>query len=157
VVVLTVGGGPGIPTAASAATLALRAPLHSVGSEVAQTETLSWPTAGGLAFPAWVREYGFRAVGTRVDRLGDRTATTVFYDRDGARVAYTIVTGHALARGADASQSMLRGTRLWSFTKSGRAVVTWLRGGHTCVLSGDPGLLSELQRLAAWKPHTPAV
>jgi hypothetical protein len=157
VVLLTVGGGPGAPTVASAATLAFRAPVQPAGSEVAQTETLRWPTAGGLAFPAWVREYGFKAVGARTDRLGDRTATTVFYDRDGARVAYTIVSGHALARGTAASEHILRGTQLWSFTQNGRAVVTWLRGGHSCVLSGDPGLLSELQRLAASKPHTPAV
>jgi hypothetical protein len=156
VVVLTVGGGPGAPTVASAATLAFRAPLHPAGAEVSRTETLSWPTAGGLSFPDWVREYGFRAIGARTDRLGDRVATTVFYKRDGARIGYTIVSGHALARGTAASGSMLRGTRLWSFTKSGRAVVTWLRGGHTCVLSGNPALLNELQRLAASKPYTSA-
>jgi hypothetical protein len=155
--VLTVGGAPGAPTVASAATLALRAPLHPAGSELGKTETLSRPTVGGLAFPAWVREYGLEAVGARTDPLGDRTATTVFYDRDGARVAYTIVSGHALPRGTAARESMLRGTTLWSFTESGRAVVTWLRGGHTCVLSGAPGMLNELQRLAAWTPGTPAV
>jgi hypothetical protein len=118
---------------------------------------LSWPTASGLALPDWVREYGFKAVGARTDKLGDREATTVFYNRDGMRVAYTIVSGHALDAGTAASESMLRGTRLWSFTKSGRAVVTWLRGGHTCVLSASPALLSQLQRLAASKPHTPSV
>ena len=157
VIVLTVGGGPGAPTVASAATLAFRAPVQPAGSEVAHTETLSWPTAGGLSFPDWVREYGFSAVGARTDRLGDRVATTVFYKRDGARIGYTIVSGHALAAGTSARSTTWHGTHLLSFTKDGRAVVTWLRGGHTCVLSGNPGLLSELQRLAVSKPRTPGV
>jgi len=152
-IVLTVGGGPGAPTVASAATLAFRAPLHPAGSEAAHSETLRWPTAAGLAFPDWAREYGFKAVGTRTDRLGGRDATTVFYYRGAAQIAYTIVSGRALAAGAAASASMRHGTRIWSFNKSGRAVVTWMRGGHSCVLSGNPALLSELQRLAASKPN----
>jgi hypothetical protein len=152
-VVLTVGGGPGAPTVASAATLAFRAPLHPAGAATANSEALRWPTAVGLAFPNWASEYGFTADGTRTDTLGGRTATTVFYDRGMQRIAYTIVSGGRLSTGAASSESMLNGTRLWSLHASGRAVVTWLRGGHTCVLSGNPALLSELQRLAASKPH----
>jgi anti-sigma factor RsiW len=153
-IVLTVGSGPGAPTVAAAATLAFRAPLHPAGGVAANSDTLTWPTAGGLAFPDWRREYGFNATGARTDRLGDRVAATVFYNQGGARIAYTIVSGHALAAGAPASESMVGGTRMWSYTSKGRAIVTWLRGGHTCVLSGAPALLSELQRLAASKPHS---
>jgi anti-sigma factor RsiW len=153
VVVLAVGAGPGAPTVASAATLALRAPLHPAGAEAAHTETLRWPTAGGLAFPDWAREYGFKPAGVRTDRLGTRAATTVFYDRGSARIAYTIVAGGPLSAGTATRESMRGGTRLRSFDASGRAVVTWLRDGHTCVLSGNPALLSEMQRLAASKPH----
>jgi hypothetical protein len=149
VIVLLVGGGPGAPTVAAAATLAFRAPVHAAGSEATHSETLAWPTAGGLAFPDWAREYGFKAVGTRSDRIGGHVATTVFYDRGTQRIAYTIVSGHALAMGASTSQSIRNGTRLRSFNSSGHVVVTWLRSGHTCVLSGNPALLGELQQLAA--------
>lgn len=153
VVMLTVGGGPGAPTVASAATLAFRAPLHPAGAESASSETLRWPLAGGLAFPDWAREYGFKAAGTRTDRLGGRVATTVYYNRGTQQIAYTIVSGGPLSAGAAMSESMRSGTRLWSFNQSGRAVVTWLRQGHTCVLSGNRALLSELQQLAASKPR----
>lgn len=151
-VVLLVGSGPGAPTVAAAATLAFRAPVHPTGSVTAHGENLSWPMAGGLAFPDWAREYGFLAAGTRTDRLDGRVATTVFYDRGSDRIAYTIVSGNALRAGAATAESTRRGTHLWSFNASGRAVVTWLRDGHTCVLSGSPALLGELQRLAASQP-----
>ena len=97
--------------------------------------------------------HGFQPAGTRTDRLDGRIATTVFYDRGSQRIAYTIVSGGPLSRGAAARESTRRGTRLWSFSSSGRAVVTWLRRGHSCVLSGRPALLRELQRLAASKPR----
>jgi hypothetical protein len=157
VVVLTVGGGPGAPTVASAATLAFRAPVQPAGSVAPGTETLTWPVAAGLTFPDWVREYGFDAVGARTDRLDGRVATTVYYKRGANRIAYTIVSGRALAAGTAARSTTWHGTHLLSFNARGRAVVTWLRGGHTCVLSGNPALLRELQRLAASKPHTPQV
>ena len=43
------------------------------------------------------------------------------------------------------------GTRLQLFSVGGRTAVTWLRRGHTCVLSGAgvPGRV--LLRLAAWR------
>jgi len=152
-VVLTVGGGPGAPTVASAATLAFRAPVHPAGADAARSGTLRSPIVGGLTFPDWAREYGFKPAGTRTDRLGARTATTVFYDRGSQRIAYTIVSGGPLSRGTAMTESTRAGTRLWVSTSTGRAVVTWLRDGHTCVLSGNHALLSELQRLAASKPR----
>ena len=152
VIVLTVGGGPaGAPTVAAAATLSGRAPLHPAGA--ASGSELRWPTASGLSFPAWARRFDFVATGARTDRLGGRLATTVFYARGDQQIAYTIVSGRPLAAGAAARESTWDGTRLESFAASGRVVVTWLRSGHTCVLSGSPGLLAELQRLAAAKPY----
>jgi anti-sigma factor RsiW len=153
VIALTlVGASAGAPTVAAAATLASRAPLHPVGPASANTETLRWPTAGGLSFPDWARRFGFVAAGMRTDRLDGRLATTVFYDRHGQRIAYTIVSGRALAVGAANRTSSWGGTQLSSLTANGRAVVTWLRGGHSCVLSGSPALLAELRWLATWKP-----
>jgi anti-sigma factor RsiW len=150
VVVLTVGGGPGAPTVASAATLAFRTPLHPAGQ--ATGSTLRWPTAGELVFPDWARRFGFVAVGARGDRIDGRAATTVFYQRAEQRIAYTIVSGSPLSAGTSMRPATWEGTRLSSFKAHGRAVVTWLREGHTCVLSGSPTLLGQLERLAAWTP-----
>jgi hypothetical protein len=151
VIALTVGRGAGAPTVAAAATLAGRAPLEPAG--VAQGVRLRWPRAGGLWFPNWARRFGYTATGMRRDRLDGRTATTVFYDRGQERIAYTIVSGGALSAGVTTRSSTWDGTQLQSFSSSGRAVVTWLRSGHTCVLSGNPALLNELQLLAASKSY----
>jgi hypothetical protein len=113
---------------------------------------LTWPRAAGLPFPNWAGRFGFSAVGMREDRLDGRLATTVFYSRAGQRVAYTIVSGSPLAVGAHTRLSTWNGTVLRSFPAGGRAVVTWLRSGHTCVLSGDWRLESDLLRLAVWNP-----
>jgi hypothetical protein len=43
------------------------------------------------------------------------------------------------------------GTSLRSLTVGGRRAVTWLRGGHTCVLSGTSTTHAALLRLAAWR------
>lgn len=155
VILLAVGGGPtGAPTVAAAATLAGRAPIHPAGAEYDHSQTLRWPTAGPLTFPDWARRFGYVAVGMRSDGLDGRAATTVFYQRGEDRIAYTIVSGRALSAGVATRASNLTGTRLWSFSANGRGVVTWLRNGHTCVLSGGPSDTRELEQLAAWKPYT---
>jgi hypothetical protein len=41
--------------------------------------------------------------------------------------------------------------KLRPFDEEGREVVTWLRGGRTCVLSGDGVSSATLLELAAWK------
>jgi hypothetical protein len=43
---------------------------------------------------------------------------------------------------------------LASWWSKGRPVVTWLRQGHTCVLSGGRGVsFGALQKLAGWRAH----
>ena len=64
----------------------------------ADQPTLLTAEAEGLAYPNWAGEFGWRASGERADRLGDREATTVYYDKDGGQIAYTIVSGSALER-----------------------------------------------------------
>jgi hypothetical protein len=41
--------------------------------------------------------------------------------------------------------------KLRPFDEEGREVVTWLRGGQTCVLSGERVSEATLLELAAWK------
>jgi hypothetical protein len=43
------------------------------------------------------------------------------------------------------------GTELRSIERGGRLVVTWLRGGHTCVLSGAGVKPAVLLDLAGWR------
>jgi hypothetical protein len=137
---------------AAAATLATRTPVAAATPANAGGRALRWPSAAGLSFPDWARAFGFEAVGVRRDSLDGRLATTVFYARAGQRVAYTIVSGRALIAGTSMRTTAWDGMRLQSFDANGRTVVTWLRNGHTCVLSARPGLLSQLMQLAAWKP-----
>jgi len=108
-----------------------------------------------LYFPNWLHDFGWRATGQRVDRLGGRTAVTVYYEYKGHTrvytIAYTIVGSPALKAPVGAT-NWLHGVQLRTLTLDGRRVVTWRRGEHTCVLSGNGVPVAVLQRLAAWKP-----
>jgi hypothetical protein len=44
----------------------------------------------------------------------------------------------------------LSGVDLQSFALRGRLVVTWRKGGHTCILSGSGVPRAELAKLAGW-------
>src|ERR671915_606487 len=50
----------------------------------------------GVVFPSWDDKFGWRASGARDDELDGRDTETVFYDKEGKRIAYTIVGGDAL-------------------------------------------------------------
>jgi len=76
----------------------------------------------GLRFPA---PAGWHASGTRSDSIEGRSVRTVFYERGRSRVGYTIVSGPPLDGDS----------RRW-LGGEGRAGFVWVRGGHTCVVSG---------------------
>ncbi len=144
--VLGLGGGlAGSPTVAAAATLGTRIPVAATGA------TLPGVRAAGIAFPDWSYRFGLTAAGVRRDSLDGRLATTVFYGTGGERIAYTIVSGSPLRAGTATSHAVWNGVTLRSFSTHGRAVVTWVRDGHTCVLSGSDALLKPMMRLAIWK------
>src|SRR5436305_7205681 len=97
IALLLPAGTPGGPSASQAASLALR------GSAMAA------PQPGGAVpgatlnqdvqevyFPDWSHRFGWHATGQRTDRLGGRDAVTVYYDRQGRQIAYTIVAKPAL-------------------------------------------------------------
>ena len=50
----------------------------------------------GVAFPAWAEKFGWEATGTHTGEIDGRAATTVYYEKDGKTLAYTIVGGDAL-------------------------------------------------------------
>jgi hypothetical protein len=73
--------------------------------------------------------------GAREDSIEGRTATTVFWDRAGRRVAYTSISGDAVDAPGDVRRTGRRGVLLQSFDVGGRTAVTWNENGHTAVIS----------------------
>jgi hypothetical protein len=148
------GGGQAALTVAQAATIAVRPATAAVGEPADDDVNLPNITGAGLSFPYWQDRFGWHATGARTDRVDGRLLTTVFYRRGGERIAYTIVPGDALAPVARARTTVRGGTVLASSSTAGRPVVTWLRRGHTCVLSGSRGVpVGALTQLAGWRAH----
>jgi hypothetical protein len=150
-VLILPAGSPGSPSVSQAAALAVRGP--------AQPAPAPDPAAPGaklrqaveeVYFPDWSRRFGWRAIGARSDEIGGRRAVTVYYERDGRQLAYTIVSAPALAAPA-APVRTLDGAQLRTLRLGGRLVVTWRRQDHTCVISAAAVPAGELQRLAAWQ------
>jgi hypothetical protein len=104
----------------------------------------------GVPFPYWGERFGWHSTGARADRIGGHTVTTVFYaNSDGQRVGYAIFaeapmpkTGGAVTWRGGVSYRLL--------DEHGVAVVTWLRDGHLCVVSGRGVSSAKLLRLASW-------
>jgi len=140
ILTLAGGGAPGL-TVARAATLATRPALATVGEPAEDSVTLPRLRAAGLTFPYWEDRYGWRATGMRTDSIAGRTLTTVFYRRGAQQIAYTIVSGRPLTSAGGAS----------AITAGDRHIVTWPRGGHTCVLSSQDVSGSEMLDLATWR------
>ena len=84
-------------------------------------------------------------------RSAGRETKTVFYRKEGRRIAYTIVEGEQLAWPPGADKTEREGTKLRTFTDGDRTVVTWRRKGRTCVLSATNVPVDQLLELAAWK------
>jgi hypothetical protein len=130
--VLALGGGAGAPSLAQAAALASRAPtLPAPATDPSDPAKLLTAKVGTLHFPNWRSVGGWRSVGRRVDQIGDRTATTVYYATGSSRVAYSIVSSPALAGLKTGGEPYA--TR-WSH---GRTTVIWEESGHTCLLTGS--------------------
>jgi hypothetical protein len=149
--VLVGGGVGGAVSVAEAVALGARPPVAAVHEPPDGRVTLPRVSAAGLSFPYWEDRFGWRAIGFRRDRLDGRTLTTVVYVQAHHRLAYTIVSGPALATPAAARSTLEDGTRLTALDEAGRRVVTWLRRGHTCVLSGAGVSQAELLALGAWR------
>jgi hypothetical protein len=151
-IVLTIGGTPAVaPTVADAAVLGQRPPVAAVPDAEDDVATLPGPRAAGLGFPYWEDHFHWKAIGARQDRFKGRATSTVFYRRHHRTVAYTIVAGPPLRLGEAAQRTTRRGTTLHTLTSHGRRVVTWLRRGHTCVLSSTGASDAAMHRLAAWR------
>jgi hypothetical protein len=152
-VLAAIGGGQAALTVADAATLAARPATAAVFEPPDDHATLPNLRGAGLPFPYWEDRFGWKATGARDDHVGGRALTTVFYRHDGRRIAYTIVPGTRLPSVPGAKTITRSGIVVRVSTDDRRLIVTWLRQGHTCVLSGVDVPLSTLTALAVWRSH----
>jgi hypothetical protein len=150
-IVLATGGNPSSPTVGDAAALTVK-PATAPAPAPDERRPLLEASVGGIAFPNWARQFGWRAVGRRDDKIDGRSAVTIFYAKGSKRIGYTIVDGNSLAWPKGASRTVRNGTDVRSFGSDGRVVVTWRRDGHSCVMSAGRGVSrTELVALAAWR------
>jgi hypothetical protein len=150
VVLAVLSGGPAGPTVAEAAALAQRSPSGPAPSPVGEEGTRLDLDVEGVVFPDFLESYGWKAVGVRRDEIEGRDATTVFYEREGTRIAYVIVAGDGLPRPSGAPGTSRNGVLLQTLEVDGGLVVTWRRLGRTCILVG-PAPRDELLALASWR------
>jgi hypothetical protein len=144
-----VGSGASGPTLSEASAFTLQpalgpAPGHSFDGALDLD-------VDGVPYPYWQEEYGWHATGSRVDKVGGREATTVFYRKGTSRIGYTIVTGKPVDVPGSAQVTVSHGTRFRSVPLHGATVLTWERRGHSCILSGVNISRARLLKLAAWK------
>jgi Sigma-70 region 2 len=108
----------------------------------------------GVPFPYWEDRFGWHSTGSRTDRVDGRSITTVFYsDSHGRRIGYAILAGTSAPQVAGGVIAWRGGVSYRLLTKNGAAVVTWLRDGHLCVVSGRDVSSATLLRLASWSDH----
>jgi hypothetical protein len=149
-VMLATSGGPD-PTVTEAARLTeLPAERASVPVDPANRKLLA-AEVEGVAFPNLHADFVWRQSGERTDRLDGRSTRTVYYRRDGERIGYTILAGEPLDPPAGARVKVQNGVRLSTAREGGQAIVIWLRGGHTCVISGKGVSAKDLREVASWK------
>jgi anti-sigma factor RsiW len=144
--------GPGAPTVADAARLAIEAPNAATPAPAGTAGTRLALAVDGVPFPDLSQFAGWEAVGSRRERVEGRDATVVYYRKGARRLGYVIVAGAGLRR-PEAQATVIRNEPYQTLRLSGRPAVTWRRGGHTCVLLGQ-ATQRELLRLASW-PLTP--
>jgi len=146
VLALDGGGGPGVLEVARLGPPVSGAPAVVAGRRLdAAVE--------GVTFPDWREDPQWQAVGRRDDELGGRDVTTVAYrTAKGADVIYAIVGGEPL-EDADGARVRDVGGRRFTLQRDGaRIVVTFERGGHTCVLVSDGVPAERLLEVAATEP-----
>jgi hypothetical protein len=144
-----VGSGASGPTLSQAAAFTLKpalgpAPGHSFDGALDLD-------VDGVPYPYWQDDFGWKAAGSRVDTIHGRDATTVFYRKGKHRIGYTIVTGKPVSVSSSATVVVRHGIRFQSVPYRGATVVTWVRKGHSCILSGLHVSGAQLLRLAAWE------
>ena len=148
VAVMPQGGGSTVERAADLAKLPATESAPASSGAVLRAEV------DGVSFPDWGARFGWHETGMRRDELDGRATETVYYEHEGHRIAYTIVSGARLPRPSDARVVRRDGLEIALYrdpSHGGHDVAVFERGGRTCVLAGHVLELSTLLELAAWK------
>jgi hypothetical protein len=149
-VAVSLSGGSSTLSVRDAAALTTRAATHAAPAESSSDRTELAVAVDGVSFPYWDGHFGWRSTGMRKDTVDGRSVTTTFYASGKRRVGYAIVAGSAPSQGSGGVVSSHDGTEYRLLTYNGAPVVTWLREGHLCVVSGRGVDGATLLRLASW-------
>jgi hypothetical protein len=150
VAALTGGGAPAL-SLRQASALTLRPATMAAPSESHEHGAQLAATVDGIPFPYWGGRLGWRSTGARSDRIAGRAVRTVFYaDSRGQRVGYAIVAGASPPRLSGGVVAWRGGVPYRLLVENGSHVVTWLRSGRLCVVSGRGVSSATLLRLASW-------
>jgi hypothetical protein len=145
-------GGASSPSVLATVQLAAPGPTLPAPKHDTKNRALLMTSIEGLPFPDWNRRFRWKAIGARQDEIAGRHTKTVYYANPaGARAAYTILGGSAIAKPENARTVQVRGHDYFVMNRDGSRIVVWNREGHTCVMSA-PGAVPEekLLDLAAW-------
>lgn len=107
-------------------------------------------SSAGVPFPNFEDQFGWDEAGDRSDELDGRSSRTVFYERGGHRIGYTITAGNPIEPPPGSQRTTVDGVVFSTASDGGQEIVTWLREGRTCVLAGRGVSRTELVELAAW-------
>jgi hypothetical protein len=144
-------GGSSTLSLRDAAALTVKPATQSAPAEQSDHRDELAANVDGVSFPYWGGRLGWHASGARTDRIAGRTVRTIFYENGrGQRIGYAIVAGPTPKRPSSGVVSRRDGTPYWTLTVRGTPVVTWLRDGHLCVVSGHGVSGATLLRLASW-------
>jgi hypothetical protein len=145
------GPGPNPLTLEHETALTLRQATLAAPAENMSARAQLTASVDGVPFPYWGERFGWRASGARHDTLGGRTVQTVFYTSPaGARIGYAIVSGTPAPDVSGGTVRWRGGTPYRVVDVGGVPVVTWVRGGRRCVVSGRGVGTGQLLRLASW-------
>jgi hypothetical protein len=147
------GSGSGTPALTVGQTVAptLRAATLPAPRESLTRHAQLDAAVDGVPFPYWGERFGWHSTGARADRIDGHPVTTVFYaDSGGQRVGYAIFSGTPMPK-TGGVLTWRGGVSYRLFGENGAAVVTWLRNGHLCVVSGRGVSSATLLRLASWR------
>ena len=152
-IVLATGGGErgasASPRRRSSRKLGPAAPAPAVDSA---HPGLLKRSVGGVTYPSWQDEFPWQASGAREDKVDGRRTVTVFYENPAHAADRLHDRRRQGARRALGARACARAPSTTSCSSAAaRTIVTWRRGGHTCVLSGPASVPRErLLALASW-------
>jgi hypothetical protein len=147
------GGGSGALNVRQASASTLRPATMAPPAQSPSGRAQLAAAVEGVTFPYWEDRFGWRSTGARVDRVGGRAVTTVFYANDrGQRIGYAIFAGSPAPHISGVGGVVWRHGTPYRLSSNGHLeIVTWLRNGHLCVVAGRSLKGATLLRLASWE------